>query len=236
MGYFIIDEFTAIEQLGAWWLTRLPLTTGVMLDDERTLEKYLKNFRGNFLDLDVIVGQQAKKCRLVAMRAAPEVAAARRAQRRKKAKDCGKTPCPKCLIRDGWHLMLTNLDRIQADVSQLAAIYRARWAVEIQFRAWKQALNLGKALNGKSNEHHLQALVLAGMIAHQLGIRIGQRIASIVGRARLSYEKLYDLTAVRLIKSRDLADFSAFDPDPRHITRDKRTRKSPVESAILALT
>jgi IS4 transposase len=47
-------------------------------------------------------------------------------------------------------------------VSQLSAIYRARWAVEIQFRAWKQVLNLDKALNRKSNEHHLQALVLQG--------------------------------------------------------------------------
>ena len=80
--------------------------------------------------------------------------------------------------------MLINLSREQADVSQLATIYRARWAVEIQFRAWKQALNLDKALNRKSNEHHLQA--------------------------------------------RDLAELDAFDPDPRHVERDKRTRKSPV--------
>jgi Transposase DDE domain len=132
--------------------------------------------------------------------------------------------------------MLTNLSKEQADVTQLAAIYRARWAVEIQFRAWKQSLNLGKALNRKSNEHHLQALVLAGMIAHQLGMKIAQRIVSTVSRERLSYEKLYDLLAVRLIKARDLAELIEFDPDPRHVTRDQRTRKSPVESGILALT
>lgn len=39
MGYFVLDEFTAIEKLGAWWLTRMPLTTGVVLDDGNTLEK-----------------------------------------------------------------------------------------------------------------------------------------------------------------------------------------------------
>lgn len=236
MGYFSLSEFTAIEHLGAWWLTRLPLTAGVMLADGRSLEKCLKSFRGDVIDIDSIVGAQGKKCRLVAIRAAPEVAAARRAKRRKKARDCGKNPCPKGLIRDGWHLMLTNLNKEQADVSQLAAIYRARWAVEIQFRAWKQALNLGKALNRKSNEHHLQALVLAGMIAHQLGMWIAQRIGKAIGRARLSYEKLYDLLAVRLIKARDLAELATFDPDPRHVERDKRIRKSPVESGILALT
>jgi hypothetical protein len=236
MGYFSLSEFTAIEQREAWWLTRLPLTTGVMLADGRTLERYVKRFRGEIIDIDAVVGAQGKKCRLVAIRAAPEVAVARRAERRKKARDCGKKPCSKGLLRDGWHIMLTNLNKDQADVSQLAAIYRARWAVEIQFQAWKQALNLGKALNRKSNEHHLQALVLAGMIAHQLGMRIAQKLGNIVGRARLSYEKLYDLLAVRLIKARELIDLAAFDPDPGHVARDKRTRKSPVESGILALT
>lgn len=236
MGYFSLSEFTAIEQRDAWWLTRLPLTTGVMLVDGRRLEKYLKSFRGDLIDLDAIAGESGKKCRLVAIRATAEVSAARRVARRRKARDCGKNACPKGLIRDGWHLMLTNLGKEQADVSQLAAIYRARWAVEIQFRAWKQALNLGKALNRKSNEHHLQALVLAGMIAHQLGMKIAQRIGNIVGQARLSYEKLYDLLAVRMIKASDLAELAAFDPDPRHVARDKRTRKSPIESGILALT
>lgn len=57
-----------------------------------------------------------------------------------------------------------------------------------------------------------------------------------VGRARLIYEKLCDLPAARLIKSRDLAELAAFDPDLRHIGRDKRTRKSCVEEGIPALT
>ncbi len=95
---------------------------------------------------------------------------------------------------------------------------------------------LSKALNRQSNEHHLQALVLAGMIAHRLGMRMAQRVGNTVGRARLNNEKLYDLLAVRLIKARDLAECYAFDPDLRHVVRDKRTRKFPVESGILALT
>ena len=106
-------------------------------------------------------------------------------------------------------------------------------AVEIQFRAWKQALNFGKALNRKSNEHHPQVIVLAGMIAHQLCMRIAQRIVS---RQRRSYEKLHDLLADRLIKARDITELITFDPDPRHVARDKQTCKSPVESGISTLT
>ena len=67
------------------------------------------------------------------------------------------------------------------------AIYSAYRAVEIQFRAWEQVLNLSKALNRRSNEHQLQALVLVGMVAHQLGMRIAKRIKDVFGRARLSF-------------------------------------------------
>lgn len=59
-------------------------------------------------------------------------------------------------------------------MSQFAAVYRARWAVKIQAQAWKQAHNLGKGLNRKSNEHHLQALEFAAMIAHQLAMNIAR--------------------------------------------------------------
>jgi hypothetical protein len=41
MGYFSLGEFTAIEPCGAWWLTRLPLTTGVLLENGDPLEKLL---------------------------------------------------------------------------------------------------------------------------------------------------------------------------------------------------
>ena len=236
MGYFILDEFTAIENLGAKWLTRLPLTTGVVLEDEMALEKMLKKSKESTLALTVYAGEQRKKCRLVAVRAAPEVAEKRRRERRQKAKKNGKQACPKGLARDGWHLMLTNLNQEEATVGQLAEVYRARWAVEIQFRAWKQALNLTKALKRKSNEHHIQALVLAAMITHQLGMKMATIMMKQVGRSRLSFEKLYDNLAQELLKLQSLTDFIDFAPDPRHITRDKRKGALPIESGITALT
>jgi hypothetical protein len=235
MGYFVLSEFDEIERKNAFWLTRLPLSVGVMCGKGETLETMLKHSRHDVLDVEVLVGDVQKKCRFIAVRATPEVAKARRAQRRKIACESGKKPCPKGIERDRWHLMLTNLSKEEASVSQLTAVYRARWAVEIQFRGWKQALNLGKALNRKSNEHHMQALMLAAMIAHQLGMRVGARISELAGRAKLSYEKLYDLYALHLIKAKDISELCAFEPELRHVTRDKRTRPSPVESGINAL-
>ena len=239
MGYFSLSEFHYIQEKQAYWLTRLPLNVGANIEENEgssTLENTLKRSKHDLIDTEVRVGQESIKCSLIAVRAAPEVATSRRAQRRKKAKESGKTPCPQGLIRDGWHLMLTNLSTTEAKASQLVAVYRARWAVEIQFRAWKQSLNLNKALQRKSNEHHMQALMLAAMIAHQLGTRIAMHIASRIGRATISYEKLYDILAAHLVKARDLTELTNFDPDPRHIKRDNRNRKSPIESGITALT
>ena len=236
MGYFSLGEFRFIAGRGAFWLSRLPPGVGVVMEDSgRTLEDFLKRNKHDIIDAEVLVAADGEKCRLVAVRAARGVTAARRAQRRKKAQESGKTACPKGLIRDGWHLMLTNLSPEQAGVNQLAAVYRARWAVEIQFRAWKQALNIGKALKRKSNEHHMQALVLTAMIAHQLGMNVAMRIGAIVGRAVLSYEKLYDSLALHLIRAKDLAGLCGYSPEFRHVKRDKRRRLSPIESGILTL-
>ena len=171
------------------------------------------------------------------MRATDEAAKARRAKRRADAKKAGKEPCRTGLVRDAWHLMLTNLDTDQASVSQLASIDRARWAVEILVRAWKQSLNLTKALNRVSHEHHIHARVIAAMIVHQLGMKFAQVVGHRVGRARLSYERLYhDLTS-HLIGVVDMAGLEKTDQDldPRHVTRDKRSRQSPIGSGIQAL-
>ena len=87
MGYFSLSESIAIEPRDAWWLTLLPLTTGIMLVDGHCLEKYLKSFRGDIIYLDTIAGRQ------------------------------GKNVSTKVLIRNGWHLMLTNLGRELGDVN-----------------------------------------------------------------------------------------------------------------------
>lgn len=238
MGYFSLSEFTAIEACGAWWLTRLPLTTGVMLENGKPLETKLRSKKRSVLDLQVVVGAQGKRCRLVGMRATAETTKARRAKRRADARKAGKEACRTGLLRDAWHLMLTNLDADQASVPQLAAIYRARWAVEIQFRGWKQSLNLSKALNRVSNEHHIQALVIAAMIVHQLGMRFATAVGIRVGRARLSYEKLYHALSTHLIGVIDIVGLERFDQslDVRHVKRDTRRRTSPIESGIQALS
>lgn len=101
-----------------------------MLEYGKALETRLRA-KKVVLDLRVVAGAQGKRCRLVGMRATEEVTEARRAKRRADARKSGKEACPIGPLRNAWHLMLTNLDVDQASLSQLASIYRARWAVEI---------------------------------------------------------------------------------------------------------
>ena len=236
MGYFSLEQFTEIESLGAKWLSRLPLFITVMLEDGKPLEKRLQKSKQNVLELTVRLGRQGKKCRLIAVRASQETAEKRSRERKAKAKKNGKTPSSKGPIRDRWHLMVTNLEESEATSTQITEIYQTRWAIEIQFRAWKQSLNLSKALNRKSNKHHLQGLILAAMIAHQLGMKVAETIGTQVSRDELSFEKLYDILAQHLQKTKRFADLLEFLPDRRHVIRDKRKRKSPIESGLTALT
>ncbi len=60
-------------------------------------------------------------------------------------------------------------------------------------------------------------------------------IGVVVGRARLSHEKLYDLLAGQFIKAPNIAALFDFDPYSDHVIRDKRRRQFPVESGIRAL-
>lgn len=236
MGYFTLNEFDEIEKSDARWLTRLPLTVDVELQNGISLEKFLNKTTSNQVDITVLVGKVQKKCRLVAVRVHKSVLSKRRFKRRKKAKECGKEISPRGFVRDEWHILLTNLTFEEASVSQLMLVYSARWAIEIQFRGWKDSIKLESSLNRRSNQFHMEALVLAGMIAHQLGMRIASRLAQVIGFRKLSYEKLYSVLAPEFVKCTSLAALLKFDPDPRHISRDTRRRQSPILQGIDALT
>lgn len=235
MGYFSLAEFVEIQRRGAWWLTRVPLTLGLRCDSGKTLERLLRSHCGNIVDLPVKAGEAERGCRLVAIRASGVVARKRRKQRRKEAKAKGVEPDATGLIRDGWHLMLTNLPVADFAPKLLRSIYRARWGVEIQFRAWKQANNLDKALNRKSGEHHLMAILLAAMINHLVGMRMARVLIERTAVDELSYEKLYDALAIHHQAAKRWEDLLTFEPFMKHVRRDRRKRKSPVTPRAMGL-
>lgn len=235
MGYFVVSELARMERLGAFWLSRLPTHTKVMLAEGSSLESLLTKTKQHCLELEVTLSNAGHCCRLVAMRAEKSVTKQRRKERKKKATDTEHLFHTTGWIRDGWHLLVTNITSETTSLETLFAIYRMRWDIEIQFRGWKQSLKLDKALNRKSSEGHLMALILAAMIHQILTLRIRQKIQPVLPRGKLSIEKLSTLLAQFHLGAVSLDSLAEFKPDLRHLSKDTRRRKPPVTIGFAAL-
>lgn len=195
MGYFSIGEFSRIEDLKAWWLSRLPANVKAWNLKEVKLEDILCKTKSNRIDLSMHIGDVRHRARLIAVRAVPEVAAQRRRERIEEARKRGKQPGKDTLIRCDWHIIVTNVGPDLMSADKLFKLYSVRWNIEIGFRAWKQSGHLAEALARHSNLFHQQVLMLAGIFLLVLIMKVtrllqgsrreqGLSIESFVGRVK----------------------------------------------------
>jgi hypothetical protein len=226
MGYFSLGEFARIEAGGAFWLSRLPVSVKARDDNGRNLETMLRTTKANRIDCEMFIGDALHPTRLVAVRAAPEVARERRRKRREQARRNGRTPGKDVLLRDGWHILITNVSAEVMAADGLIKLYSARWQIEIVFRAWKQSGHLMEALARRSNPFHLQCLMYAALLLLILTLKVTSLLRRAHRQYQLSIEKIAKHLAAFILSLRCLFDFSAYDPDPRHLKMDKRSRKS----------
>jgi len=236
MGYFSLGEFALIAARGAFWLSRLPLNVTATDAAGTPLEKFLRKAKGEVVEFEARVGREGYEARLVAVRADPKTAAKRRRERRAEAAKHGKTPDKTALLRDGWHLMITNIAAVRMGVAGLFKLYGVRWQIEIVFRAWKQSANHSEAFARRSNACHLQVLMLASM----LRLILTQKVASLLRACHpdrwLSIEKIAVDYAAHLMGLKRHDRFDDYEPDPRHIEINRRKgRKSLVESTFSIL-
>jgi IS4 transposase len=74
---------------------------------------------------------EGHRVRLVAIRASRQETTKRRHEHRAKAREKGRTVPRKTLVRDGWHIMVTNIPKEKQSITELSAIYVQRWQIEI---------------------------------------------------------------------------------------------------------
>lgn len=244
MGYFVVSEFARIEELGACWLSRLPAHTKISLEGENTVEA-LEDLLGKtdrnqrMLDLRVKMSNAKLGCRLVAVRAKKSVIKQRRKERLKAGFKKGKTEVAiKSSLgwkRDGWHLLVSNVGEDLCGAYDLMKIYRMRWDIEIQFRGWKQSLNMTKALGRRSSVHHMTALALTSMIHQILTMHARAKLRTRMKPGELSAENLSKVLSQWLLQATRFEECCRFDPDIRHIRKDRRKRISPVAIKVGAL-
>ena len=236
MGYFSRNEFARIEKRNAYWLSRVPINVKIHDLRGNKLETILKKIKRNKLELEVMLGDSGHPARLIAERAAPQVVEKRRRERREQARQLGKEPSKDMLIRDGWYLLVTNVKNDLMTAAKLFKLYAIRWQIEITFRAWKQSGKLVSALARKSNQVHLQALMLASMLLLILTMKITSLLQGTYSRVHISIEKIADNLAGFILGINSIWNLADYDPDPRHVKSDSRTRLTLREIAISCLS
>jgi len=142
-------------------------------------------------------------------------------------------------MRDGWSILVTNLTKDQISPQILHRLYSLRWNIEIQFRGLKQSCRFEKSFNHKSNHNHMEALILAAMIYQIMTLQIHshyQKQHTDQTHPIISYEKLCDTLAHYLSAITKDNLNNPFAPDPRHISHDKRRRKTLYTTTLQSLT
>lgn len=230
MGYFSASVFQAINELKAFWLSRLPANVNVEMLDGTLLEKKLRSRSNNMIDEVVFVGNGKLRCRLVAVRADDALATQRRRSRRKASKN---TPSQQSLIRDGWHLLLTNLpESVQKE--ELFEIYRLRWNIEVRFKAWKQAIRMKDVFKGVSNFYHYESLIYAALIFQLITLNVASSLK--IGDRTLSLERFSQAVASILVGIKNISECISMEFDSRHVLMENRKRKSLMDQLVTTLT
>ena len=203
MGYFDVSAFAQIEQLDAFWVSRLTATARVWVSGSTPLEVILSETQLDKLDFEVEVTGSRHKCRLIAIRVPDEVANQRRAKSKAHRKKMGSQASKQSLQREGWSIYLTNLEQEDFDGMEIAKLYEQRWGIEIRFRALKGSAHIREMLSRQANKTHMEILLTAVMIFAHLG---GHALRYFETKSRkskqLSIEKVFNWLATSLLSLR----------------------------------
>lgn len=238
MGYFTIKQLADIESVGAYWVSRLPVNTKVRVIDSESeipLEKALTKVGRNTkkVDLKIKLGKVGYECRLVAVRADKHIIKQRSEKRKRHYTEAHQKVGA---IRDRWHILITNIEPEISTIDDLIKVYRMRWDIEIQFRAWKQSLGLKDAFNRSSSPHHIYALIVAAMIHLTLLVLARGACQKELKLGELSTEKLAKSLSQFILKAKRFERCWDFVADLRNIKKDSRKRAIPLAEGFKALS
>lgn len=156
LGYFVIDVFEQIQDLGAYFISRWnpickfvcpkslkPIDLGDLLCQSQ--QKGIE-----ILDLNLLLGLKKQfMVRVVAIKVPQEVEDKRRAKAEKK-KNAIRHYSQAYFEHLGWSIYITNIPCTMLKATQIWHIYRLRWRIEIIFKAWKSHLNMASCLKDKN--------------------------------------------------------------------------------------
>lgn len=139
LGYFCLPVLAKVQLLGAFFLSRFRHGVGVydLQGQPLDLARLLK--RVGVVDLEVLLGKEKVRVRLVAL-PVPDSVANERRRKAKNQKPHLSPPSRERLFFMGWNIFITNVPPSQWATTAFQPLYRLRWRIEIIFKAWKSHL------------------------------------------------------------------------------------------------
>lgn len=146
-GYFVLDAFKQIEQVSAFYLSRLKAGVHVFDANDQQLDllKAFKSRKRNGITVfeqQVKVGAKAKlDCRMIVTEVPEKVFKERKAKALKN-RSAKANHSQEYLELLRWNVLLTNAPASTLPREKATKIYRLRWRIEILFKCWKSAFKL----------------------------------------------------------------------------------------------
>lgn len=147
LGYYKLDDFEAIAQQEAYWLSRYKQGTIVcdLNGEPLPLETWLPQHIGESIDCDVLLGKSKQlPCRLVAERVPLAVVRQRQERLRETARQNQTEVSQRALAMAHWTIYVTNVPTDLLATQEVFVLGRYRWQIELLFKLWKSDLQVDK--------------------------------------------------------------------------------------------
>ena len=166
LGYFKLDDFEAIDQQGAYWLSRYKLGTKVYdgRGTELILSQWLPQQIGQTVDCPVRLGASKQlPCRLVAERVPLAVVQQRHDRLRETARQNQTTVSQHALDMAHWTIYVCNIPPDLLATCEVFILGRYRWQIELLFKLWKSDLQVHTWTS--TNPHRILSEIYGKLIA-----------------------------------------------------------------------
>jgi hypothetical protein len=188
LGYFDGKTFEIIEKADAYWIS--PWMTGVTFHDAEGHREDLLSWlekKGPVFDGPIRYGAEKRRCRMIAWRLPPEVAARRREKLIKQAQKKDKKVSRERLEKCDWAILITNLPLEKLSIDEARVLYRSRWQIELLFKRWKSQGRVCELTGGTLVRCMIQlwSRLLAAIMQQWLQ-------CGVWGRAEISLKKFWD--------------------------------------------
>jgi hypothetical protein len=152
LGYFSLDYFTKIDEIKAFFISRLH--TKILVyekgkDDKLHRLDFAKLYQDmesekiQRLDKDVYIGEKEKFSVRLIIELMPEEEVAKRLHKvNKENKKKGSQTTEEYKYRARFNLFITNIKKDVLDTEAISKIYHVRWQIELIFKAWKSIFGM----------------------------------------------------------------------------------------------